>query len=298
MNRTAVLGLACFACSRAAPIAAPAAPPSLRITSPAEQVAPGVAATQYSEIRLAVSPDGALMLWGSVDRPGGPGGWNVWLARRQGAGWSAPEPAPLNSDANDFDPAFSPDGRWVYWFSNRPGGAGGDDIYRAPLGSDGFGPAEHLGPEINTPGDEWAPALSPDGKRLLFATSRPGKRHDLMIAELRGSGFAPAAPLPGAINTGDDEFDATFLADGATIVFSRSTDVEKAPIALYIAGLGPSGYDAGVPLPTAVNVTGGYTLGPAIDWADRSVLYFSGIRPEANAGRMDPYRVRYTLDPR
>src|SRR6185436_12711549 len=113
--------------------------------------------------------------------------------------------------------------RWVYFFSNRPGGLGGDDIYRAAVTADGFGSAQHLGAEINTPGDEWAPAPSPDGTQLLFASNKPGAKHDLFIAAVRGDGFAPATPLPGAINTPDaDEFDATFLSDGSSLVFSRS----------------------------------------------------------------------------
>ena len=276
-----------------------AGPAALAVTSAAELVAPGIVSSEHVEIRLAASPDGTTLLWGSTDRPGGPGGWNLWSSRRTGTGtaWSAPSPVPFNSDANDFDPAFSSDGRWVYFFSNRPGGAGGDDLYRAAVVADGFGPAQHLGPEINTAGDEWAPAPSPDGTQLMFATNRPGAKHDLFVAQVRGDGFAPGEALPGAVNTpGADEFDATFLADGSSIVFARSTDVENEPIELYFAMRGPAGYDAGTPLPASVNVTGGYTLGPSVDGSDRSLLYFSGKRAEASAGKLDVYRVHYKLE--
>jgi hypothetical protein len=292
--------------SRSAAGAAPGAA-AFAVTSAAELVAPHVVSSEFSEVRLAASPDGRMLLWGSTDRPGGPGGWNIWMSRRSvaggagtgaraGEGWSAPEPAPFDSDANDFDPAFSPDGRFVYFFSNRPGGFGGDDLYRVAVTGGGFGPAEHLGPEVNTAGDEWAPTPSPDGSQLMFASNVPGAKHDLYAAQIRGSGFAAAAPLAGAINTAAaDEFDAAFLADGSTIVFARSTDVENDPIQLYVAVRGAAGYDAGTLLPGSVNVAGGYTLGPSIDWADRSVLYFSGVRPEASLGKLDLYRVRYRL---
>jgi len=292
-----LLWMSCAACGGAAPTASsPAGPAILSITSAAELVAPGIVSSEHVEIRLAASPDGTMMLWGSTDRAGGPGGWNIWVSRRTGTTWSAPAAASFNSDANDFDPAFSADGRWVYFFSNRPGGVGGDDLYRAAVTGDGFGPAEHLGPEVNTAGDEWAPAPSPDGTQLMFASNRPGAKHDLFIARLRGDGFAPAEPLPGAINTpAADEFDATFLPDGSSIIFSRSTDVDNDPIQLYFAARGPTGYDAGTPLPASVNVDGGYTLGPAIDGSDPSVLYFSGKRPEAAAGKLDIYRVHYKL---
>lgn len=54
--------------------ASPAASPSrvLQIVGPAERFAPGVASTQYDEIRLTLSPDGKTALWFSRNRPGGP----------------------------------------------------------------------------------------------------------------------------------------------------------------------------------------------------------------------------------
>jgi hypothetical protein len=305
-----VAGAACGATApRTPPSPAAAARPRFAITSAAELVAPHVVSSEYSEVRLAASPDGHTLLWGSTDRKGGPGGWNIWMSRRTAVAggarsadrepWSAPEPAPFDSDANDFDPAFSPDGRFVYFFSNRPGGFGGDDLYRVAVIGDGFGPAQHLGLEVNTAGDEWAPTPSPDGTQLMFASNRPGAKHDLYVAQVRGDGFAQAEPLPGAINTAAaDEFDATFLADGSSIVFARSADVENDPIQLYVAVRGAAGYDAGTLLPASVNVAGGYALGPSLDWTDRFVLYFSAARPEASIGKLDLYRVRYSLDRR
>ncbi|MCE9572783.1 MAG: hypothetical protein K8W52_06460 [Deltaproteobacteria bacterium] len=286
------------ACGAKAPPAPPATPPAagFAIEGTAELVDRGLVSSEYSEVRLAVSPDGRTRLWGSTDRPGGPGGWDIWMSRRTGDTWSAPAPAPFDSDANDFDPAFAADGSAVYFFSNRPGGLGGDDIYRVPVTGDGFGLVEHLGAEVNTPGDEWAPSPSPDGTALLFASNQPHAKHDLYLARVQGAGFAPAAPLPGAVNTPDaDEFDATFLADGATIVLSRSTDVENDPIQLYLATRGPDGYGAPTLLPASVNVADGYTLGPTIDLHDRHVLYLSSKRPEATVGKLDIYRVRYSL---
>jgi hypothetical protein len=282
--------------SGAADVAAPMPPatPHLAITGAPELVE--VVSSEYSEVRIATSPDGRMRLWGSTDRPGGPGGWNVWMTTRTADGWRPPAPAPFDSDANDFDPAFSADGGFVYFFSNRPGGMGGDDIYRVPVRGDAFGAVEHLGPEVNTAGDEWAPAPAPDGSGLLFASNRPHEKHDLWFAPTDRFGFHPAARLPGAIDTAEaDEFDATFLADGRTIVFARSTDVENDPIELDVATRGPNGYDRGTPLPASVNTAGGYTLGPAIDGRDHHVLYFSSKRSEASRGKLDVYRVPYTL---
>jgi len=259
-------------------------------------VAPGVISSEFSEIRAAHSPDGTLMLWGSTNRPGGPGAWDIWLSRRSGASWSAPEAVPFNSNANDFDPAFSPDGRFVYFFSNRTGSLGGDDIYRVSLNAGTFGAVEHLGTEINSAGDEWAPALSPDGTTLLFATNGRGGagRHDLFVARAAADKWSEATPLPGAINTAADEFDATFLTDGKTIVFTRSANLDgDEPITLNVAIRSASGQEIGTPLPFIGNFQ--YSLGPALDWQNRAVLYFSAAAKESKTPRADVYEIRYRL---
>jgi len=288
---TAGLASTALACG-AAPATRPA-PATFEVTSAPELVVP--ASSELTEIRLAVSPDGNTMLWGSTNRPGGPGGWDIWMTRRAHGTWSPPAPVGFNSDANDFDPAFSHDGRLVYFFSNRAGGLGGDDIYRVAVTDGGFGAVEHLDAAVNSAGDEWAPAPGRDGS-LLFATDGRGGagRHDLFIARPSGDRFAPAEPLPGAINTPADEFDAAMLPDGS-VVFARSANVDSAPIALAFARRGPAGYDVGTPLPPSINGPGAATLGPAIDWTDPSILYFTGARPEAHAGKLDLYRVRYRL---
>jgi TolB protein len=259
-------------------------------------VAPGMVSSEFSEIRATVSPDGRFMLWGSTNRPGGPKGWNIWRSRHIANSWSAPEAVSFNSEANDFDPAFSPDGHWVYFFSNREGGLGGDDIYRVAVDGDQFGAPEHLGPEVNTAKDEWAPSISPDGQTLLFATDGRGGagRHDLFTSQRVNSAWTEAKPLPGALNTAADEFDATFLSDGRTIVFSRSPNVEgDDPIILNVAGRGASGYEKGAPLPFSNRFQ--FALGPTIDWHEREVLYFSAAPRDAKAARPDIYAIRYRL---
>jgi hypothetical protein len=288
-----------LACACAALAACESVPPpeqlrELQLDGEPAAVGPGTVSSEFTEIRAAESPDGKLLLWGSTNRPGGPGGWNIWLSRRETGGWSAPEPVPFNSDANDFDPAFAPDGRWVYFFSNRPGGLGGDDIYRVALAGERFGSVERLGSEVNSAGNEWAPTLSPDGAVLLFATDgRGGKgRHDLFVARANGAGWAAATPLPGAINTSADEFDATFLADGTSVVFARSAKVESERITLHFAARGRSGYEVGKALPLSGALRDAEALGPTMSWHDPSVLLFSAA---AGSMRPDIYEVRYRL---
>jgi Tol biopolymer transport system component len=254
----------------------------------------GVVSTPDSEVRASVSPDGQRIVWGSSDRKGGAGGWDLWIARLREGRWADAQPLPVNSDANDFDPLFSADGQWLYFFSNRAGGFGGDDLYRAAVKADGaFGGVENLGPGVNGKGDEWAPTPSRDGKHLLFASNSFGGagRHDLFVASWDGSGFVDPQPVPG-INTAADEFDAAWIGDGDAIVYAQSKDVENAPIRLMIARCDGKSYIDAAPWSLSFNTADGFTLGPVIDVSKAGEMLVSGMARAPKAGRMDIYRVR------
>lgn len=250
------------------------------------------ASSAFSEVRLAISPDGNTMLWGSKDRPGGPGSSDIWMSRKVGGRWSEPQPVSFNSPSKDYDPAYAPDGRTVYFFSDRPGGLGGDDLYRVPVAGDGFGAVEHLDASVNSAGNDWAPLPLRDGS-LMFATDGRGGRgrHDLFVAAPRADGFAPAVPLPGAVNTAGDELDPAVLASG-DLIYAHSDNLESAPVLLMRSHLDHGRYAAGTPLPDAINVATDATYGAAIDFQDPSTLYFTGTRPELHRGKRDIYRVR------
>ena len=254
----------------------------------------GVVSTAESEVRASVSPDGRRIVWGSTSRKGGPGGWDLWGARLEGDRWVDPQPLAVNSPENDFDPVFSADGRWLYFFSNRAGGFGGDDLYRAEARADGgFGPAENLGAGVNGKGDEWAPLPDAEGRRLLFASDGHGGAggHDLFVARWDGQAFVDPRPVPG-INTGQDEFDAAWLGDGRALVFARSADPANAPIRLWLAQCDGRAYAAAAPLALSFNTAEGATLGPVVDLSKPAELLVSGSAKAPRAGRMDIYRVR------
>ena len=96
------------------------------------------------------------------------------VAYRTLDGWTDPQPlAALNTEADEIGPALAPDGAHLYFYSSRPGGEGGYDLYVARHTADGWQPPENLGPAVNTPFNEYDPAVAPDGSRLLFASNRP-----------------------------------------------------------------------------------------------------------------------------
>ena len=70
-------------------------------------LAPGIASTEYSDVRLTISPDGRTALWFSRNRPGGAGGYDIWMSRRAVSGWDAAQPVSFNTPAREFDPSSS-----------------------------------------------------------------------------------------------------------------------------------------------------------------------------------------------
>jgi len=77
----------------------------------------------------------------------------------------------INSKSWDSQGCFSPDGRYLYFVSNRSGGYGGKDIWRSQITDNGFLEPENLGPNINTEDDEMSPFLHPDNLTFYFASS-------------------------------------------------------------------------------------------------------------------------------
>lgn len=275
---------------------APARDGGIELVGESSVFLPGVVSSSYSEVRASVSPDGAYVLWGSTNRPGGAGGWDLWMSRRERDGWSAPEAVPVDTAHNEFDPAFGADGRSVYFFSNRPGGFGGDDLWQAAFDprTGAFGEARNLGPALNTAGDEWAPTPSPDGSLLLFASDGRGGagRHDLFTSRWRDGAWQVAEPLAGEVNGAGDDFDAAFVDDGRVLVFARSDDAATQPIALWAATRVHGRYVEPRRLDARVNVEGGWILGPALDPAHPGLLLFSGQRA-GGAGAADIHAIRF-----
>lgn len=268
---------------------------AFEIAGEPELFAPGVASTGFSDVRLTISPDGRTALWFSRNRPGGAGGYDIWMSRRGANGWIVAEPAPFNSPTRDFDPAFSADGRFVYFSSDRAGGRGGDDLWRVRVMGDSFGEPEHLGSAVNSARNEWAPMLSPDGRTLLFCSDGLGGagQMDLFTSQVIKGGFSAATPVPGDINTPEDEFDATYLADGRGIVFSRARDIEVDDVRLFHSAPRGGRYSHGTLLPDVVNTAGSSTYAPMLDWSDRGKLTFTTRRPADSPHLADLYVVKY-----
>lgn len=266
------------------------------VVGEAELFQAGVISTEESEVKIAFSPDGNRCLWGTIAWDGGKGGWDIWESVRSNGIWSKPRNVSFNSDANDFDPAFAPDGKAVYFFSNREGGFGGDDIYYVSFDrkSGTYGAPQNSGANINSAGDEWGPSLSPDGKRLMFCTDGRGGsgKHDILVSKKTKKGWSVPENLGANLNSALDDFDATFMHDGKTIVFS-SERKGKDNVDLYVSYRVKGKYTTPVMLVGAVNSAEGYEIGSAINLSEPGYLYFTTQNPQNGVGRSDIYRIKY-----
>ena len=93
-----------------------------------EVIGPGTISTDVNQTFPAIDPTTGDLWFSEYTR--GFANQTIRLARTDGTGWSAPDTAPFSGTWGDRAPRFSPDGRTLYFTSNRPEGTGNDDIYR------------------------------------------------------------------------------------------------------------------------------------------------------------------------
>ena len=100
----------------------------------------------------------------------------IVTSKRSDAAWSKTTELTITRDTLSAyaHPAVSPDGEWLYFASNMPGGQGGYDIWRIRLTSNGLGGVENLGAPINTPGDELFPTFRPNGDLYFSSNGHEG----------------------------------------------------------------------------------------------------------------------------
>ncbi|MFT7436096.1 MAG: peptidoglycan-associated lipoprotein [Psychromonas sp.] len=125
-----------------------------------------------------------------------------------GSGWTEPILVSASDSASwDGSPAFSGDGRTLYFSSNRIGGTGGMDLYRVNMDASGrFGNPANMGKALNTPGDEMFPFVSKDGRLFFASDGHPGLgKLDLFVAERR-SGKISVENLGLPYNSSLDDF--------------------------------------------------------------------------------------------
>lgn len=120
---------------------------------------------------ISFSPDGATVYFTRWTYDNGERRASLYLSRFKSKTWSAPEKL-SKGKSNEQQPYVLPDGRFIIFSSDKPGGEGGFDLYKAPLREDGTpGDPVNLGKTINTPMDELAPYYHARTRTLVFASN-------------------------------------------------------------------------------------------------------------------------------
>jgi len=173
---------------------------------------------------VSFTPDGSTMYLSRARRePNAPTGVEIYTSQRSDAQWSAPVIFEITADtlSSYAHPAVSPDGKWLYFSSDMPGGSGGYDLWRINL-LERQGSLENLGEFINTPGDDVFPYVRTDSLLYFASDGRPGYGGlDLYRAELTKSGGWKVENMGLPVNSAADDFGITF-ADGENGFFSSN----------------------------------------------------------------------------
>lgn len=181
----------------------------------------------YPDIDPFITPDGARLYFSSIRPVDGEDrtDLDLWFVEWTGSGWGSPiHTGAVNSPADELYASIDEDGV-LYVASDRTGGVGGFDIYRAdPLGDGRYSEAENVGAPVNTTRWEFNPAISRDGETLAFTgLNYPGGAGfgDIYVTEREGTVWATPSGLGGLVNTSADEYHPSFSPDERLLFFIR-----------------------------------------------------------------------------
>lgn len=171
---------------------------------------------------IAISNDGQKML---LYRDDIYGNGDIWESALHGKTWSEPEklPEPINSSYHESSASYSPDGKTIYFVSDRPGGHGGLDIWMCTKDDKGnWGKAINLGTKINTSSDEEGVFMHPDGKTLYFSSKghKSTGGYDIFKSVFENGKWSEPVNLGSYINTAEDDVYYVITADGTTAYYS------------------------------------------------------------------------------
>jgi len=202
---------------------------------------PGLISTGLSERDFALSPDESELFY--TIQPPLPGYFQtiVYMKKDAKGNWSKPELAAFAGTFSDLEPAFSADGKRLYFSSNRP--TTGDkpkdfDIWYVEKQNGKWSTtAVNLGAPVNTPGNEFYPSITKSGNLYYTATYKNGVgREDIFMSAWKDGKYSDPVALDTAVNSRVDEFNAFVSPDEDFILFTsygRKDDMGRSD--LYIS---------------------------------------------------------------
>lgn len=188
------------------------------------------------------------------------------MVRADEARWITRRLTTASSSDQDTTPYYSPDGKWIWFASDRPGGEGGYDLWRAPSTVDGWGDPEYVESDlIQTRGDETSPSLASGGGLLAFARrSSSTEPADLVLIDLEDE--TSDSEVTHQLNSLADDRSPAFSPAGDFLYFASDRSGGSGGHDLYRARFSGASFDDPTWLGEEVNTEADET-DPAIDTA-------------------------------
>ena len=177
----------------------------------------------------ASTADGKTIIYTACDRPDSYGNCDIYISKKNGETWTAPQNLGpnINSSYWDSQPSISADGNIIYFSSTRRGGIGGADIYFSTFNNttNQWNKPVNLGSPVNTPKWENTPFIHPDGETLYFASNgHPGLGGmDLFVStKIGGNQWIEPKNLGFPLNSTGDEMDLYVSNNGKRAFYSSN----------------------------------------------------------------------------
>ena len=243
----------------------------------------------------AVSKDG-LSLFFHSNRPGGFGGEDIYVSQRLSLDATWGQPVNLgpnvNTSSNDRVPAFSANGRWMFFGSTRPGGQGGLDLWasRRTDKKDDFSwqPPINLGPVINSPSDDDGATLFEDEggtTTLYFASNRPGGPGDFDIysSQQKEDGSFETASLVVELTSPQRDTRTAIRSDGLEILITSNRPGSQG-LDLWVSTRKNSRKEWTTPVRLEITVNSPANDGAPTLSSNGRTMYFYSNRPGGSGG--------------
>lgn len=185
--------------------------------------------TTWSDLDPFFTPDGKQLFFVST-RPyagkdsGHAKDMDIWVVDRNGSKWGEPHPVEnVNSAAKEGSPSVARNGT-LYFFSERNGGPNQNAIYASMWVKGHYVTPQRLASPVNSGVSDTSPFISPDGKTLLFYSTRDGGhgKADIYVSFQQHGGWSAPVNLGPSVNTAEFEYNPAVSPDGRWFYFGRN----------------------------------------------------------------------------
>lgn len=263
-----------------------------KVGSIPQLVAPGEVSTGMNERDMAISPDGNEIFFSVSNFQAGVSViMHLELVNGQ---WKGPTTANFSGEFADIEPAFSPDGKQLFFSSKRPLNsdslAKGDfDLWVVSKTENGWANPKNVGAEVNGPGNEFYPSVAANGNLYFLASASTNSREEnFFVSQLTADGYGKPQILPSLINTDKPEYNGFIAPDESYFIFTaHGYNGEVGGGDLLISFRQPDGtWQTPVLLPEPIN-------SQRLDYCPfvwHNILFFTSTRVKKNEAEDGPLR--------